>query len=44
MSDMETYLNRCYSLLFGAPQQAPEEELCACAKMVHHDEQQPKGD
>lgn len=39
MSDLETYLNHCYDLLLKSDTPRTEdEELCACASLVAHDE------
>ena len=40
MNDLESYLNYCYDLLLQREEQQPRDdaELCACAKLVEHDQ------
>ena len=40
MSDLESYLNRCYDLLLQQKKVAASDdvELCACAKLVENDQ------
>lgn len=39
MSDLDSYLQRCYDLLLQqeTPGRAQDDECCACARLVEHD-------
>jgi len=42
MSDLDSYLLRCYDLLMARKRPQEDEELCACAHLIRHDEQETR--
>ena len=39
MSDLDSYITRCYDLLARNETEAQDEELCICSKLVKHETQ-----